>query len=81
VNNRDLKTFEVSLETSIALAAAIPDQFVKISESGISNPEAVLKLMTHGFQGFLIGEYFMSNSRPGAACAEFVQQINKLKNT
>ena len=79
VNNRDLKTFEVSFETSIQLAGQIPDQFVKISESGISDPEAVIKLMSHGFQGFLIGEYFMSHSRPGAACAEFVKQINKLK--
>jgi len=79
VNNRDLKTFKVSLDTSINLSGEIPEEFVKISESGISNPEAVLRLMSHGFQGFLIGEYFMSHSRPGAACAEFVQQINKLK--
>jgi indole-3-glycerol phosphate synthase len=79
VNNRNLKTFEVSLDTSIELSDSIPDQFVKISESGISKPEAVIKLMSHGFQGFLIGEYFMSHSRPGGACAEFVQQINKLK--
>lgn len=79
VNNRDLKTFNVSLNTSVELADSIPDQFVKISESGISDPAAVIKLMSHGFSGFLIGEHFMSHSRPGAACAEFVQQINKLK--
>lgn len=79
VNNRDLKTFNVNLETSIELAESIPNEFVKISESGISDPSAVIKLMSHGFQGFLIGEYFMSNSRPGAVCAEFVKQINKLK--
>ncbi len=77
VNNRNLKTFEVNIETSIELAKSIPDQFVKISESGINNPESVIKLMKHGFQGFLIGEYFMSHSRPGAACAEFIQKIKK----
>lgn len=79
VNNRNLKTFEVNIETSIELANSIPDQFVKISESGINNPESVIKLMKHGFQGFLIGEYFMSHSRPGAACAEFIQKIKKAK--
>lgn len=77
VNNRDLKTFNVSIETSIELASSIPDQFVKISESGINNPDTVLKLMSHGFQGFLIGGYFMSHGRPGAACAEFIQKVKK----
>jgi len=80
VNNRDLKTFNVSLDTSIELAESIPDEFVKISESGINDPAAVIKLMSHGFNGFLIGEYFMSHGRPGAECAEFEQQINKLKS-
>lgn len=77
VNNRDLKSFEVSIDTSIELAKSIPDQFVKISESGINDPETVLKLMSHGFQGFLIGEHFMSHGRPGAACADFIQKIKK----
>jgi len=79
VNNRDLKSFDVNVDTSIALVQNIPDQFVKISESGISNPETVIKLKSHGFQGFLIGEYFMSHSRPGAACAEFIQKIKKMQ--
>lgn len=79
VNNRNLKTFDVSIETSVELAHAIPDQFVKISESGISKPETVITLMEHGFQGFLIGEYFMSHGRPGAACAEFIQKVKKAK--
>ncbi len=77
VNNRNLKTFEVAVETSIDLAKRIPEDFVKISESGISQPETVIKLMSHGYQGFLIGEYFMSHSRPGAACAEFIKKIKK----
>ncbi len=80
VNNRNLKTFEVSIDTSIQLAGTIPDQFVKISESGISNPDTVVQLMGHGFQGFLIGEYFMVHDRPGAACAEFIQKIKKAKS-
>ena len=79
VNNRDLKTFNVSVDTSIELSELIPNKFVKISESGISQPETVVKLMDHGFQGFLIGEYFMSHSRPGAACAEFIKKIKKIK--
>lgn len=79
VNNRDLKTFEVSEETSIKLVEGIPNDFVKISESGISNPETVVRLKNHGFQGFLIGEYFMSHSRPGAACAEFIRKIKKVE--
>ena len=79
VNNRNLKTFEVNIETSIELAESIPNEFVKISESGISKPETVIKLMKHGFQGFLIGEYFMSHSRPGAACAEFIQKVKKAR--
>ena len=79
VNNRDLKTFKVSVDTSINLADAIPDQFVKISESGINNPDTVVKLMKHGFRGFLIGEYFMSHARPGAACADFIQKVKKAK--
>ncbi len=80
VNNRNLKTFEVSIDTSIQLADAIPDQFVKISESGISSPETVLQLMGYGFQGFLIGEYFMAHGRPGAACAEFIKKIKRAKS-
>ncbi len=79
VNNRDLKTFEVNVKTSMDLIGSIPDQFVKISESGISKPETVIQLMSHGFQGFLIGEYFMSHGRPGAACAEFIQKIKKMQ--
>ncbi len=80
VNNRNLKTFDVSIATSIELADAIPDQFVKISESGISSPETVIKLMKHGFQGFLIGEYFMSHDQPGLACAAFIQKVKNAQS-
>ena len=80
INNRSLKTFEVNIKTSIELAAKIPDQFVKISESGISNPETILTLKENGFQGFLIGEYFMHDSRPEKRCAEFIDKIKLLEN-
>ncbi|MEM9143916.1 MAG: indole-3-glycerol phosphate synthase TrpC [Bacteroidota bacterium] len=65
VNNRNLKTFEVSLETSKSLAQKIPDNFVKVSESGISNVQAIQDLRSYGYQGFLIGENFMKTEHPG----------------
>ena len=75
INNRNLKTFEVDLEHSIALANQIPDSCVKVSESGISNPRIVTGLKEYGFQGFLIGENFMKTENPGLSCQEFISQI------
>ena len=75
INNRNLKTFEVDLEHSIALASQIPDSCVKVSESGISNPRIVTGLKEYGFQGFLIGENFMKTENPGLSCQEFISQI------
>lgn len=75
VNNRNLKTFEVSLETSKALSTQIPDEFVKVSESGISNVEAIKELKEFGFEGFLIGENFMKTDNPGASATEFIKQL------
>jgi len=77
VNNRNLKTFEVSLETSKALSKTIPDDFVKVSESGISSVNAIKELQPYGYKGFLIGENFMKTDNPGASASEF---INKLEN-
>lgn len=75
VNNRNLKTFEVSLETSKTLSKLIPDDFVKVSESGISNVEAILDLKPYGYQGFLIGENFMRTEDPGAAARKFIEGL------
>ncbi|MEZ4883915.1 MAG: indole-3-glycerol phosphate synthase TrpC [Chitinophagales bacterium] len=75
VNNRNLKTFEVSVQTSKDLVNDIPNELVKISESGISNPQTVLELQKVGFQGFLIGEQFMKQVNPTDACSQFIQQI------
>ena len=75
VNNRNLKTFEVDINTSIRLSEMIPAQFVKISESGISSPESIAQLRVAGFKGFLIGETFMKTEDPGKACGEFIAKI------
>lgn len=75
INNRNLKTFQVDLEHSIALASQIPDSCVKVSESGISDPRVISGLKEYGFQGFLIGENFMKTDNPGIACREFIDQI------
>jgi len=75
INNRDLKTFEVDIQTSVLLGALIPEQFLKISESGISDPESISQLKAVGFKGFLIGETFMKTDNPGNACAEFIKKL------
>jgi indole-3-glycerol phosphate synthase len=75
INNRNLKTFEVNLEQSKRLAAGIPDTFLKIAESGIDSTDIIKDLKNHGFKGFLMGEYFMKNSQPEKACAEFIKQL------
>ena len=75
VNNRDLKTFEVNIETSVKLAKLIPNQFLKISESGISSAQSINYLKENGFNGFLIGETFMKTQNPGAACRKLIKEI------
>ena len=76
VNNRNLKTFEVDLRHSRELSSYIPKDFVKVSESGISNVAAIKGLKTHGFQGFLIGENFMKTDNPGESAKEFIKTLN-----
>ncbi len=75
VNNRNLADFTVSVETSYQLAEHIPAEFLKISESAISNPETIKQLKKAGFNGFLIGENFMKQADPGAAMKEFVREL------
>lgn len=75
VNNRNLKTFEVSLETSKSLSKLIPDEFVKVSESGISSIDAIKDLKQYGYQGFLIGENFMKTDNPGKSATEFIKAM------
>jgi indole-3-glycerol phosphate synthase len=78
VNNRNLKTFEVSLNTSKSLSDLIPNDFVKVSESGISSIEAIKDLKDYGYQGFLIGENFMKTSNPGESAKDFINQLNTI---
>ena len=81
VNNRNLHDFTVSLDTSLELAAAIPNEFVKVSESGISTAAAIGQLREVGYRGFLLGEAFMRHARPERACATLVQEIAALPKT
>lgn len=69
VNNRDLKTFDVRLETSLELVDRIPASVVRVAESGIVNPDDVMRLRSAGFDAFLIGESLMRQPDPGAALA------------
>lgn len=75
VNNRNLKTFQVDINTSINLSRSIPDHFIKISESGISAIEPIKELWEYGYKGFLIGENFMKTKNPGKSCIEFIAQL------
>lgn len=78
INNRNLKTFEVSTEISKTLSEKIPEDFVKVSESGISSVEAIRDLQQYGYKGFLIGENFMKTNNPGKAAAAFVKELKTL---
>jgi len=75
VNNRNLKTFKVSLETSKSLSHLIPDNFVKISESGISSTNTVKTLQGYGYKGFLIGESFMKTSQVEQSARAFIEGL------
>lgn len=75
VNNRNLKDFKVSTEISKELADLIPDEFVKISESGISDPKTVIELRKFGYKGFLMGENFMKTEKPAETLKEFIHLV------
>lgn len=75
VNNRNLNTFEVSLDISKHLSSLIPNDFIKVSESGISSVEAIIDLKTYGYQGFLIGENFMKTDDPGESATRFIKTL------
>lgn len=76
VNNRNLKTFETSIETSIQLNELIPSDFVKISESGLSDADTIFQLFNYGFKGFLMGESFMKTADPGNALASLQTNLS-----
>jgi len=75
INNRNLGTFITDVQNSFRLAALLPKDNVKVSESGISNPDTVKALRIAGFRGFLIGETFMKTSAPGEALKDFISKL------
>jgi indole-3-glycerol phosphate synthase len=79
VNNRNLKTFVTDINLSTSLASFIPNDFVKVSESGIENPQTIIELKKQGYNGFLMGQNFMQHSRPEEACQKFITELKKLE--
>lgn len=75
INNRNLKTFAVDINRSLAMAAQLPPGVIKVAESGIDNVENIKIFKNHGFQGFLIGELFMKAEDPSKRFAEFVKEL------
>ena len=75
INNRNLGSFVTDVENSFRLAELLPEDAVKVSESGISDPATVRALRSAGFRGFLIGENFMKTTDPGQALNEFISKL------
>lgn len=78
INNRNLGSFVTDVDNSFRLAEALPADALLVSESGISDPKVVSRLMERGFRGFLIGETFMKTENPGEALRLFISQLNDL---
>ena len=79
INNRDLKTFTVDINRSIELSKKIPDNKIKIAESGINDIETIRIFKNEGYHGFLIGENFMKQPDPAIAFAQFVNHFTQSK--
>ena len=76
VNNRNLATFVTDVQISLDLVSKIPNNYVRISESGLSETSTVKGLRNAGYQGFLMGENFMKHQDPGQALSTFIHQLN-----
>ena len=79
INNRNLKDFKVDLEHSFRMAEKIPAGKIRIAESGINAAETIRLFAAKGFNGFLIGEYFMKEPDPGMAFKQFVNNLKATK--
>jgi indole-3-glycerol phosphate synthase len=77
VNNRNLKTMEVSVQTSLDLVERIPNEFVRISESGLSTASTLKELKEVGYQGFLMGESFMKTENPSLALGDLIAELKR----
>lgn len=75
VNNRDLHVFKTDVNTSVRMADLIPDEFIKISESGLKSVDDLKMLRGVGYRGFLMGERFMKQESPAAALGQFIKQL------
>jgi len=75
INNRNLKDFKVDMDRSLKLLGQLPGDAVKISESGLSDPETVDYLRSRGFNGFLMGENFMKTEDPILTCTNFISRL------
>ena len=75
VNNRNLDTLDIDIENSIEMFEHIPSEFIKISESGISKVDSIIKLIKVGYDGFLIGENFMKTSKPEESAYNFIKKV------
>ena len=75
VNNRNLKSFKTDLKISEKLFNQIPNEFLKISESGLNNDNSIKRLKKIGYQGFLIGEKFMISSDPGIELKKTLENL------
>ena len=80
INNRSLKSFEVNIEHSLELKHQLPKGILSIAESGIYSVETFKLLKKEGFDGFLMGEYFMKQANPAAAFELFVSSIKSDKD-
>jgi indole-3-glycerol phosphate synthase len=80
INNRNLKTFEVNFDNASKLVSKLPDDTIKIAESGIKSPEDIFELRNHGFDGFLIGESFMRFDLPERECKKFINKLKELNH-
>lgn len=76
INNRNLKDFTVDFENSAQLAALLPEDKLKVAESGISKAADIDYLRNVGFRGFLIGEQFMRHTDPGFTCSDLIKKVN-----
>jgi indole-3-glycerol phosphate synthase len=74
INNRDLRDFQVHLETSLELVEAIPEECIAVSESGLHTHQDLIRLRRAGFDAFLIGEHLMKCEDPGAALAQLLRR-------
>lgn len=75
INNRNLKDFKVDMDRSLKMLDKLPSNAIKISESGLSEPETVDYLRSRGFSGFLMGENFMKSENPASTCLDFISKL------